>query len=127
MFKNLLGETETKHGKSQDTWRKTWHSDFTSTGRLKVTSLIQVAWWELWRLNPPAFVEAVPLKQWRLCYFSYRLTLKAQCLLYVPSGLTITKPTPCPHRAFLGFVSFSEKRAIIYLHKHQVTDFCNRD
>jgi hypothetical protein len=39
----------------------------------------------------------------------YCLTLKAQWLLYVPSGLTLTKPTPCPHSAFLGFVSFSEK------------------
>jgi hypothetical protein len=42
----------------------------------------------------------------RLFYCS---TNKARWLLYVPSGLTLTKPTPCPHSEFLGFVSFLEK------------------
>ena len=44
------------------------------------------------------------------------LTLMAQWLLYVPPGLTFTKPMFCPHSAFMCFVWIWEQTAIISLY-----------
>jgi hypothetical protein len=42
--------------------------------------------------------------------------LIAQCLLYVPPGLTFTNSTFCPHSVFMCFVWISEQTAIFSLY-----------
>jgi hypothetical protein len=44
------------------------------------------------------------------------LTSKAQWLLYVPPGLTLTGSAFCPHSVFMCFVWISEQTSIIYLY-----------
>jgi hypothetical protein len=41
---------------------------------------------------------------------------KAQWLLYVPPGLTLTNSTFCPHSVFMCYVWISEQTAIISLY-----------
>jgi hypothetical protein len=48
--------------------------------------------------------------------FTVLKPFKAQWLLYIPSGLTFTNSTFCPHSVFMCFVWISEQTAIISLY-----------
>ena len=49
-------------------------------------------------------------------YMDGGVPLTAQWSLYVPSGLTFTNSTFCPHSVFMCFVWISEQRAIISIY-----------
>jgi len=54
--------------------------------------------------------------------------LKAQWLLYVPTGLTTTNSTLCPHSVFMCFVWISEKQQLFrYTAMTGLIWFGNRD
>jgi len=44
------------------------------------------------------------------------LSLQAQWLVYVPTGLTLKNSTFCPHSVFMCLVCISEQTAILYLY-----------